>query len=126
MNQETEQNINATLKWVAETADESKGFVLEQAPLYAQEVVAWAFIQGAIMACTMWVFTLATLVIAYKIYKAGKKADYDQSMIMFGSGLVGVVAAVLFMGGACGVKKMLKAKYAPRVLIVEHIRGVVK
>ena len=126
MTEETEKSVNETLKWVAETADESKGFILEQAPLYAQEVVTWTYVQGAILMVSMWVLAAVLAVAAYKLHKAGKATDYDSVPYTFTAAIIGIVAVILCGTGVCGMQDMFKAKYAPRVVVIEHLRGVLK
>lgn len=121
MNTETEKNINELMEWVGSTADQTKGFILEQAPLYAQEVVAWSFWCGVFIAVVGLILTIAAT--AFAVWGLRRKFGYMSEMpfVIFVVCLIGFAVGVPMMVG--GTLEAVKAKVSPRVLIVEHVRG---
>lgn len=125
MNQKTETNINETIEWIGKTADEGKAFIIEQAPLYAQEIVAWHF-WGGIIGTIIGLLVLIASVVA--INKGFKSRHRDYNHIISCSGFTTVWISSIFALAAmvtvivC-VPMFIKAKVAPRVIIVEHIKS---
>lgn len=115
-----------TKKLLLSWAQEGGAFVKEQAPLYAQEVLAWQFwvsILGAI---------LGLLLIGFACYLAPKaKARLEDY-----SGDEAVLVATVLFFLACAivgpillcvnVSTAVKVKVAPRVVVIEALRGVAK
>lgn len=120
--------------WVEGTAGP---FISEQAPLYAQEVVAWKLwggISGLIVCLVMvaggaalsWL-SVRLLRQAFKLENIGK---YEEAGGFGVGGLfVGLVALGLLVVGVAGipgeVNSVVKASVAPRMIVLEHLRGLV-
>lgn len=121
MNEKTETNINEAIDWLQKTAEGVQDFAVEQAPLYCKEVVAWQLWSSLIWA----VFGLLVVIIA--VYLIGRciRSFRDKDEICVGFGLGG---AVLMVAGLFpllgGTMDAVKAAVAPRIVIIEHLRGL--
>lgn len=119
MSPESEKNLNEAIDWLQQTAGSIQDFAVEQAPLYCQEVVSWTFwlgllgtvagilIIGFVVLCIRWCF----------------KNPHNDAV-------PGIVIASVFMSAAAAgflctlTPRMVKAVVAPRVVVVEHLRGL--
>jgi hypothetical protein len=127
MNEHTEQNINEAIDWLQQTGGSIQDFATTQAPLYCQEVVAWTFWMGFI--CTM----IGTGVLVVGIYftsrlpkwlKEDKGDPTARSIIAIFGGVLGLIIGGFTIASHLG--DTIKAKVAPRIVIVEHLRGLNK
>ena len=129
MNTTTEENIKTTLKWVGETAQEGKEFILEQAPLYARELLEWEFMQGVIMAAVYGVI-LASLIKAGLLLFKGIKNDkphyYNSDGKICLIAIICLISIFATIGLVYNTCQAIKAKTAPRVIIMEHLNGLTK
>lgn len=127
MNTDTEKNVNEAIDWLQQTGGQIQDFATEQAPLYCREVVAWELWSG------IWMVFLAVVFLGYGIYafrKSGKAVHKSESFewdcfpIWGASAVVAMIVGMtfLFMGGPASIK----AAVAPRLVIVEHLRGLNK
>ncbi len=113
--------INETLIWLRDTASELKDFTAEQAPLYAQEVIAWEFwsnVAGGAL------FALAAVISSVVARKTWHWREYGgmhpcPCRCAFFAVLM-LVLAIPFATLAA------KAQLAPRVVLVKHFKGVVR
>lgn len=111
------------LEWLKTTAQNSESFVLEQAPLYVQEYLAWYRIEAVIglVICGGIAVALAVacVVVCRKLLKAG---ELEGAAI---AGFVGAVfLAIVLIPAGVSLTQMVKAIAAPRVVIVEHVGDV--
>lgn len=127
MNEHTEQNINEAIDWLQQTGGQIQDFATTQAPLYCQEVVAWTFWMG-IICCGFAVVLLAiAATIGLKLPRWFKEDDYDGSFRTVAGVIVCILApfiAAIILTEHLG--NTIKAKVAPRIVIVEHLRGLNK
>lgn len=119
MNQETEEKLNQTLDWIGETASQGKDFVLEQAPLYAQELIRYEIISSLIFCSLFLVAGVVGLVLLFKSMKEQCPGEVDRFYL--GMGAMSVIPFSLFGTLETGMDA-IKAYTAPRVVIVEHLR----
>jgi cytochrome bd-type quinol oxidase subunit 1 len=120
----TEQNINEAIDWLQKTGGALQDFATEQAPLYCREVVAWEFWSHTIYAAACVIGLMLCVYAAYRIISEGVKQDAAEALP------VAVVPAVASVFLACllvgQISDAAKAHVAPRLVIVEHLRGLAK
>ena len=96
--------------------------MMDQAPLYIQELLAWEFWSSSIYAG---VFLVATIVVFFVLKKLFKVVGNDDLVVPVI--IVSVIAAVLLpFGFITSVRDAVKVKVAPRVVLVEKIQSVLK
>lgn len=127
MNEHTEQNINEAIDWLQQTGGSIQDFATAQAPLYCQEVVAWTFWRGSIYTAigigVLGVGVYFTCMIP-KWLKEDKGGPTARCIIAIFGGILGLI-----IGGfttASNIGDTIKAKVAPRLVIVEHLRELNK
>lgn len=121
MTSPTEKNINEAIDWLQQTGGAIQDFAVEQAPLYCREVVAWHLATGLM---TVAISILLGLMGVWLIRQTRTLHKAGDASLIFTS-LAAVCAVVLagvliFRGGTCAIK----AAVAPRLVIVEHLRGL--
>jgi hypothetical protein len=127
MKPETEVNINEAIDWLQQTGESLQDFASEQAPLYCREVVAWELWSGAIF--TGFGIILATIgIIALMKFIRWMNEDEGEpnhrtvpSMIV---ALLGIVIGPMQI--IHHAPKSIKAVVSPRMVIIEHFRGLTK
>lgn len=124
MSTDTEKNINEAIDWLQQAGGSVQDFAVEQAPLYCREVVAWELWYG-IALVVFGVVMLATTPLFWKLTAKVFKTDKYGNPAALVPGFAGVMAAI----AGCfvlsyGIPKAIKAAVAPRLVIVEHLRGL--
>lgn len=118
-----QESAKGLIDWFTQTASASEDFIIEQAPLYAQEVVAWAFWSGVIAAAIgSFVLVLCLAASLWVLWKA--KSEDDESYLVMFLPIVVVVAVSLGVTAPL-VSQAVKAHVAPRVVILEHVQQLV-
>jgi len=138
MNEQTEQNINEAIDWLQQTGGSIQDFATSQAPLYCQEVVAWTFWKG--LTCTLiGVFLLVLCAIfakqicpAWRSFKESKEPlqyfeeplrYFEEPWAAIRWSVLTVVFFILGFTFVCNnIGNTIKAKVAPRLVIVEHFK----
>lgn len=133
MTPDTEKNINEAIDWLQQSGGAIQDFAVEQAPLYCREVVAWELYNG-IALCVLAVILLIVMAACWKVAlrwkgaeRAKKESDlyYSASEAFVGPMIGGIVAAIAaFVILTHGAPMAIKAAVAPRLVIVEHLRGL--
>ena len=121
----TEQNINQAIDWLQKTGGQIQEFTAEQAPLYCREVVAWQLwssIAGVVG---------SLLIAAAAVYIAAKSRRWIAENVqevhpgaIFGSMAILAAIVLSFVGIYQNAQSAIKAVVAPRMVIVEHLRGL--
>lgn len=121
MNPELQQQAASFLEATKQAGSNAAQFLQEQAPQYANEVLAWHFWSGAIQ------FTLSalSLIACALVFKWAKNKLKDCSFsdemayecAIFATTLAATIAIAF---GSVGIFAAAKAKIAPRAVIVEH------
>lgn len=126
----TATNINEAIGWLQQTGTQAQNFAIEQAPLYCREVVAWEFYSGTLGIIGSLVIITTGFVILRKgltLIKEGKGKSYFERPDPFGWMLIAIILLVIGMMMITGSSiKATKACVAPRLVIVEHLRGLTK
>jgi len=125
MNPETETNINEAINWLQQTGGQIQDFAAEQAPLYCREVVAWEFWQGLTLSVIGLMIIIIPLIALWR-FRKWIKQDLENVgaggfFSIMGSIILTIVGFVIIAGNApCAIKAVV----APRLVIVEHLRGL--
>ena len=129
----TVNNITADVYLVGKTnLGAAVDFVSQQAPQVAQEYVAWHMIDnGVSLACklgTYFVFVAIGLFIAWKLSKSvGRETRECGVPMVFGFVLITsmAVAGPMCIESSKNIKEILKAKYSPRIVLIEKAAELV-
>ena len=131
MNEEIEKSpdltnrISGILDWVEQTAKTTEGFVIEQTPLYIQELLAWNFWESIIyFGIGVFFLTICGFLIkhATKVDWSYGGNDGEQALTSIGSGLFFAIGS----GFAFANLDWLKILIAPKVWLVEYAAELVK
>lgn len=121
------------INWLKDAAESAGEFVQREAPLVANEIVAWHFWSsvGGIAFCSLaaslawgvagWFF-LRWKAFGYEL-RDGQKGE-GCGILFFALTLTGF--AIFLPGLGFNGYEAIKAKVAPRVVIIEYIRGASK
>jgi hypothetical protein len=125
MTQETEKNINEAINWLQQTGSAIQNFASEQSPIYFREVVEWTFWYSALCGGLGLVLVTLGIVGAFKmkswIDKVGGHPSYTFNI--FGTFLLLIFGIFL----TCEhIPNAIKAKVAPRTVLIEHLNGLRK
>lgn len=132
MNENTEMNINEAIDWLQQTGGAIQDFAVEQAPLYCREVVAWEFWYG-MAGCLggLLLLTVGGLLLrkGFAITREGKGkglsyCEREDPFGWMGSAILLLVLGTILSAGSA--TKAIKAAVAPRLVIVEHLKGLRK
>lgn len=116
------QRLNELIDYLAQTAQRAEGFVLDQAPLLAQEIVTWHIWVNAAWASFFWIlFVLSTAVPMILItWKRTRKHYYydwhHEACVIFS-----VASFFLLMLATALTANAAKGMFAPRVVILEKL-----
>ncbi len=122
MQPELQNKLTSILNWVEETAKQAGDFVVEQTPLYIQELLAWNFWYSLIWFILGVVYLGVGLFSIVKLIKNGKEI---LDSLEFSPNVLWVLPSVFGIGcGMCtifGNLEWLQITVAPRVWLVEYV-----
>lgn len=111
-------------------AQQGGAFVKEQAPLYAQELLAWEFWSSALLMIPGLTFTVVSFLLIRSGARIWRENDgkafilqKDPFNAMFPGIICGIIALAVVATAAHG---MVKVTVAPRVVLVEKLQGIFK
>lgn len=125
MNSTTEANLNDTINWLKEVGGQAQAFTIEQAPIYCKEVIQWEVNSSLILigiSLSLFLVTAIGIVLGWKLYKKTDDENFIAAPCVGGTFLV-FIALIL---GPIGVRDYYKAKTAPRVILVNHFKDILK
>ena len=124
MNKELEDKLAENAANLLEFVEKSSSFVVEQAPLYVQELIPFHFFENAFTFVTSVLIMLAMLIPFFWFKRVWRWADEEgiQPAIMSFC-LPILIICIQYLTLEKSGKECFKAKYAPRVLIIEKLRG---
>lgn len=126
MEEELQSKLTSILNWVEETAKVTEGFVIEQTPLYIQELLAWNFWHSLIWFCIGVLLIVNGIMWIAKLLNNCKEWENNDDFPKF------VVSIVLIIFGVIGIPiiahnfEWLKIAVAPRVFLLEYAAQAVK
>jgi hypothetical protein len=120
MTQETEKNINEAINWLQQTGSTIQNFASEQSPIYFREVVEWEFWYSALSGGLGIVLVTLGIVGAFKMKSWIEKVE-DHPPYIFN-----MIATLLLLAFGLGlicneIPNAIKAKVAPRMVLIEHL-----
>lgn len=129
MNEQTKQILNEklleTLSWVEQTVKSGESFLVEQTPLYIQELLAWNFWYSLIW----FVLGLVLLGVTGHCIKTAKRIGWDSDDVfplqlysVFG-GIFSLILGFVFTSHNL---EWLQIKIAPRVWLVEYLQEMIR
>lgn len=129
MNEDIKDLLVDNARGISEYVKQSKDFVLEQAPLYIQELCSIHFFDNAVNATVFALLTLITIGVCLGLCKSILKTEEDVDKVLCISLVIGLgttFAGPMIKNTCDSVKESYKAVYAPRVLIMEKAADLVK
>jgi len=116
----TQQTVIGLLDFVTATKD----FVLEQAPLYARELVTWQMWDGIVCGTIFLLIFFVSILGFCTGIKIIKNDKHDEG---FACIMVGItVALISIFISTKEYRSAIKAVLAPRVVIIEHLQSKLK
>ena len=121
MNEEITNEVQEDLiTWIKEKIDGAEGFVLEQAPLYCQELLEYAWFYN-VLALGFSIAFFLTLIILTIV--AGKRRWFDKDVFWFSYLFFGGLLYIpILLGAINSTRSIIKIKTAPRVFILDYIK----
>jgi hypothetical protein len=128
MTENTEQNVNEAIDWIQKTGGSLQDFAVEQAPLYCREIVAWELWSNLCLVAGMTICLIMAGLLWRKLWsnfnkEGGGIADEPIAYGILVTLLGSIVCFCVFGNGVYGA---VKAKVAPRIVIVEHLKEMSK
>jgi hypothetical protein len=117
------------LDWIKQAAERGGAFLEREAPLYAQEVIAWHFYSGLAGVIVSALVLLAAVGAGYFCCTQGMKKERERrDPGPYGPGFFCccLLAVIGFVPLVINTYNLLKVVTAPRVVIVEHLSGLGK
>ena len=122
MTPETENNINEAINWLQQTGGSIQNFAAEQAPIYCREVIAWEFWSAMFYL----VISASMLIAAAYLGKKARSLFKEDELWEPWAAISGFIIVVFGLLGCIACECVIKATVAPRLIIVEHLRGINK
>ena len=122
------EKLDSIMEFVSASASKTTDFVVEQTPLFIQELLAWNFTLSLIWFIFGVMFILLIGVAIWVGKKIYKNVSYsaDKDAAVFGTGVICCVLFGLGMGFISNKLDWIKIKVAPRVWLVEYTSNLVK
>jgi hypothetical protein len=115
------------MDWLKTSAEKGGAFLAEQAPLYAQEVVALEFWSSVVCGVLFLLASALSALVLYALTQAkAKNCDEEGARFACCAAAAVLTLFLLFLGVGPCVYCAVKAKVAPRMVIIEHVRGLSK
>ena len=107
-----------------EYIDSTKDWVLETAPEIFQQIVTYGFWKSLILSALFFSIGLACVFLIRFCYKAPKDQwNMMQDRYVALSLISGVIALIFFVGFLCNIETFIKATVAPKLYIIDYLRG---
>lgn len=120
--EQTEERVNRLLDAIENSVSKTGEFVVEQAPLVAQEYLAWYFWQSTICAIGFFAMGIVLLVTALPYFREFKKDILEQDIAKGMFAVVGSIVAIVLIGsGVTNVFSVVKVCVAPRIVLLEKV-----
>ena len=123
MNHELEQISKQALQDLLNNLTQAKGFLIEQAPEFCQQIIAKGMTLPLFTGC---ILAVASVVLSFFTYKLGKwlieKDDGTAPVLLFPA--LGVV--MMLVTTITNFYQALSVYIAPKVYLVEQLSGMIK
>ncbi len=123
---ELEKKLVEYMDKTAGAIEQVLDFSMEQAPLVVKEIISYGFWSGV-----LWIVISAGMILfsikKYKELRTLKKvASYpEDKKLGFAQFCVFVLSVVFVIVFACNIQKLVKVSVAPRLYIIDSLRGAV-
>ena len=129
MNEEVQQKLIEYLESLESTAKSASDFVITEAPIVAQELVAWTFWENTIWA-VICVAAIATIGIIAKVlwgFAGSFEKEIDQTGARVMTVALSIIVSVILFAEAI-IKSLaaIKACVAPRLIIIEEVTKLIQ
>lgn len=116
--------LNQLLQFLLDTLQQSKDFTLDQAPLFVKELLWWRFYQAAFYLGWWTVACITAGTYGAKFMSAAMNLNGDDALLC--KRLIRIIAIAFFMF-SLGINgyTMLQVKVAPRVVLMEAVKGFI-
>lgn len=125
----TKEQLNQLLSLITESLSQGKDFVLEQAPLIAQEIVQYGRVTKPITTVACAIAVIFCFVIINRGFKTIKNAGkYEDCEIFKGSCYIvsgGLTGGCFIVGFCQSLQECILVWFAPRLYIIEYIKDFV-
>lgn len=117
-------SLDQLLKFLADTLQEGKEFSVEQAPQFVRELLVWRFYQAAVLCCVgVFIIVLGAILGQYFSGFWDKTRDGEEHRnARWIPSLAGLIIGAIIIG--MSASDMIQIKVAPRVVVVEMVRGL--
>lgn len=129
MNEEEKSELIRFLQGVESRVGKAENFVVEQAPLYVQELLNWQFYGSILMLVVLLGLVLLCFAItSFLYYRTENMVDTEakgkcEDMLLTARIIVIVIAALFTVSN---VYALVKSVVAPRVVVVDQLTAVVR
>jgi hypothetical protein len=121
MQPELQNKLTSILNWVEETAKQAEGFVVEQTPLYIQELLAWNFWNSLIVFSIGVALLIILAICLKKIFNSNLDFWDNHPEKALPLAIIAVIS--LFVGPPLTISNLewIQITVAPRVWLVEYV-----
>lgn len=126
------QNINGLIEWIKQPANATGCFTQDQTPLYVQEYINWYFWSAALCVGVglLWLVVSGVSIgvglwALRKSNRVGHKYHVYDTVGGVATGISVVTAILGLVTIACFIPDMVKAKIAPRFILLDEAARIV-
>lgn len=118
------EKLSALLEYVQAKGEAADGFITEQAPLVAREIVAWSFWSSVATAIAFFALAMIFVGLAARCYRFAVKED-SENVIFCAFVMFAISLMLLFLAGWYAAN-VVKAGVAPRIVVIEYLNQQIK
>lgn len=122
MNNQTDEKLAELLTYLLDTTKSAEGFLVEQAPMYVQELLTYSLINSYV---SIGISVLLFFLMASLGLLVWKKRECIEDW-PFGLVIIGIISLGPWVPIIFETMNVIKIKTAPRVFILEHVQGKLK
>ena len=130
MNEQTQAKLDALVQYLCDSVKDGGDFLRDQAPLVAKEIVSWTFAIGLLGTIVSLAILLVILTFGVLSLRRGQWSDsadpenkWAVGQIICGLLLAIWLAAGMPYGMSCA-HDAIKAACAPRLVVLDYLRGL--
>ena len=120
-----EQVQKEVFDWLKTAAEKGADFVSTEAPLVAAEIVGWYFWSSVFLAIVFGLFSAAFLIAGGLCIQRAVKKDEPEPWFPTGM-MLGVAGLLFFVPVAVNSYFAVKAAVAPRLVIIDSLKGLAR
>lgn len=123
MNKELEQCLTQFINKALDVANKGIDTAGEQIPLILQEIIQWQLLSAIGFTALFTAISVLGFALSYYLYRKYKSLDFDDDLfiaIIISIGSLAVFSASLI----CNLPTIIKVLTAPRLVILEYLKGL--